>query len=768
MDERMTHLWDQQGSSCTCATIRSPISNMKKPGHGRPFQLPTSQGGVRFLPGLHKVTVVEDSILEKWAAQGPDILPILSVDPEDQAIENSIITACGEEHRRRWMYELGAELQAVPTEEIDNFRDRAWLRELKKAYQNGSLAKPMGSEAFPIEASALVPAELAAPVDSEPSSPSQSSPPSQLAPTSVFRRGLPFPSARCVRQRCQESMTEPVEAELSKIEQALDGGGEDNISDVLYCDSMFVGLEDPASITATLVEWLSAIVEDSRAHYEIAGDTEYGARHTAPLAWHAAVQRVADARGYNPECFSLLLDSNVSWCENPETTLTHEERVRSYVSPPQACNIGMPASHRKTDQEQCVSAMLFEAEGPPDAWREGQVLMTDGTKKGTENLLLRLREGMLSWSESANTVLVPGYSDKDSGISYFTKQRLCQWTQSEAISTSTGHGQTILLAHSYKFGCRMLGQNEVAEGIMRPTAQCLQKRLAYGCVPEHWLPNDAAAHWPMLASNALLQGVHGYLVKHALPARARNALDEFALAVYDAVAAGVASFLQSSHGRSCSKDFRVKLMFYRSDLLRQTNIVMRIAQGITREAVDSEGLLRSLSSVDEIVCALWRLRRQWHLHHALYKYFEAHPMVQDERPAGAAPRANVEPALDNSARLRAAILTACSASNVFSITEVRKKLKPLRHPAFNTEDGSTLAQKLLAAFGQLAEIGLLKIVAAPQEVAGRSDGKWNTKTAVVKWNISQDYYAKTALSSHEEAAAEMRRALCVSVEHFPS
>ena len=78
----------------------------------------------------------------------------------------------------------------------------------------------------------------------------------------------------------------------------------------------------------------------------------------------------------------------------------------------------MPASHRKTDQERFVTSLLFGTEGVPVSWTNGEVLMSDGTKKGTENLLLNAREALLSSSEAANTVYVPGHSDKDAGIAH--------------------------------------------------------------------------------------------------------------------------------------------------------------------------------------------------------------------------------------------------------------------------------------------------------------------------------------------------------------
>ena len=464
------------------------------------------------------------------------------------------------------------------------------------------------------------------------------------------RQQLEFPCAREKRRRCQADMAEPVTPIVSKLhEMAVAGSLAQGSSDVLFCDSMFHGLENPAAITNTVISWLQKIVADDR-------DLDYDPRNANPVPWHAAVQRVADNRGYHYEAFSVLLDSNISFLEHHETVLTHDEYVRSWVSPPQSCNIGMPASHRKTDQEQFVTNLLFHTEGAPQSWIDGEVLMSDGTKKGTENLLAFQREALLSSSETANTIYVAGHSDKDCGIAYLSKQRVCQWTQAEAISTSIGQGQAVLLAHSYKFGCRMLGQNEVAQDVMKPTAQCLQKRLAFGCVPEHWQPDENDALLPAQESLALIQKVHDYLSKYALPQKVLGQLNGYALGVYDAAAQGVSLFLRSQEGRACSKPFRVKLMFYRSDLLRQCFIVHRVVQGILSEAHSCGRPLPATAGIESVICALWRVRRQWQMHCALCRFLAAAP--PSEGDALEQPRRPLrdEPELSHDQILQAALL----------------------------------------------------------------------------------------------------------------
>lgn len=64
--------------------------------------------------------------------------------------------------------------------------------------------------------------------------------------------------------------------------------------------------------------------------------------------------------------------------------------------------------------------------------------MADATKKGTETMLGNFRRCLLSSSEAANTIYVEGHSDAKSGINFFSKTRLCEWTLDESLATATG------------------------------------------------------------------------------------------------------------------------------------------------------------------------------------------------------------------------------------------------------------------------------------------------------------------------------------------
>ena len=77
-------------------------------------------------------------IIQKWQANGGLTLAIISMTPTDLAIDNSIRTLCAEKKRREFLLEMAQGLQHVADEIIGMFKDRHFLRALKKYYrENG-------------------------------------------------------------------------------------------------------------------------------------------------------------------------------------------------------------------------------------------------------------------------------------------------------------------------------------------------------------------------------------------------------------------------------------------------------------------------------------------------------------------------------------------------------------------------------------------------------------------------------------------------------
>ena len=103
------------------------------------------------------------------------------------------------------------------------------------------------------------------------------------------------------------------------------------------------------------------------------------------------------------------MDANISFCEHHETGITHDIAIKHRISPPQSCLICAPASSRKSDQEAAATELLLGAEGAPVPWSERQILLSGGTKKGCENLLLNLREALNTSAEACNAIFVPGF-----------------------------------------------------------------------------------------------------------------------------------------------------------------------------------------------------------------------------------------------------------------------------------------------------------------------------------------------------------------------
>lgn len=118
-------------------------------------------------------------------------------------------------------------------------------------------------------------------------------------------------------------------------------------------------------------------------------------------------------------------------------------------------------------------------------------------------------------AEAANTVEINGFSDLRSGTHFVSRKRLLTWTQSESQATATGTGQTPLVANSYLFACRLLGQREVVETFMNPTAQALQKRFDITFVPEDFYPDSGSESLPTDASMSLIKEYHTWMFEQA-------------------------------------------------------------------------------------------------------------------------------------------------------------------------------------------------------------------------------------------------------------
>eukprot|EP00969_Alexandrium_andersonii_P173150 7654173-Alexandrium_andersonii.AAC.1 len=80
---------------------------------------------------------------------------------------------------------------------------------------------------------------------------------------------------------------------------------------------------------------------------------------------------------------------------------------------------------------------------------------------------------------------------------------------------------------------------------MTPTAQALQKRMAFACHEDGFEPDALAGLLQDTQSQAALRGLHAWLVTRALPCAVTLTLDEYALAFYNVVAEGVQAFLRS-------------------------------------------------------------------------------------------------------------------------------------------------------------------------------------------------------------------------------
>lgn len=131
---------------------------------------------------------------------------------------------------------------------------------------------------------------------------------------------------------------------------------------------------------------MKKITTDIRSYQDVAGSIEVDLRKSNPLPWLEAVQRLSDLNGYHCETMLLLLQTNLSFLEHEQTTVTHTKAVKSQVSCAQTCCCGLPPSSRKSDMVETTDQLIVKANDQLE-----RTLITDATKKGLENLLLNER-----------------------------------------------------------------------------------------------------------------------------------------------------------------------------------------------------------------------------------------------------------------------------------------------------------------------------------------------------------------------------------------
>lgn len=139
-----------------------------------------------------------------------------------------------------------------------------------------------------------------------------------------------------------------------------------------------------------------------------------------------------------------------------------------------------------------------------------------------------------------------------SGIHYFSKQRLCQYTQSEQISTTTGAGQCVLESLGYSFGSRLLGQHAMCAKALQPDQQGFHKRYFVAAAPCSWQPSTEAETLPNDMSKQLIQAVHEYMA-NAGKEKQVILLDGHALTVFRHIGRVIESWLQTNN---CSAFFK--------------------------------------------------------------------------------------------------------------------------------------------------------------------------------------------------------------------
>lgn len=72
---------------------------------------------------------------------------------------------------------------------------------------------------------------------------------------------------------------DPTRAAVSALQAA---GTEEELSQALFPDSVFQGLQSSGELEGTVISWLEDIYQDTRTHLEIAADVQFDARNLTP------------------------------------------------------------------------------------------------------------------------------------------------------------------------------------------------------------------------------------------------------------------------------------------------------------------------------------------------------------------------------------------------------------------------------------------------------------------------------------------------------
>jgi hypothetical protein len=693
----------------------------------RTFRLPTSQGGVRYLaaprPIRRKATVGRQDVASPATVDdGP------ALDAGQDTVDDGAALDAGQDtvDDGGWL-DAGQDTARASADPIPIRHDDGSIH-----WQSEALAASGPSSA---SQEVLGNSQQATPPESE---------------YRNDKRLLKFSNALAKRQRLMVTDADPTPELLAKVRSD---------SDELFSLAAWKGMENETNVKATVKSWLDVIVKDERTHRELARDIHTDPRCCNPQAWHAATTRYSTVQGWYPECFQGMMDSNSGFLEHHETSLTHRVDVDHRVTPNKAVAMGMPPSARKTSLVEFSDNAVLDAEG--SGLREQGCMVAEATKKGTETMLYVNKRALHSSGELANVVHVEGFSDAKSGSHFFSKTSLCTWVLAETIASATGTGQTLLAAATYSFASRLLGQNAVVEAFLAPQEQGLHKRYHANFVPDDWVPEAGSESLPCDDSKALIQDFHRWLALNVMPFRKLITLDGFALSVYDAAWCAVTEWL--GEHPAVDKYWKIKLLFFRSDLLREARCVMRLCQHLTPGAPAVHGSsLRCQMNVEETIVGLWRWRRQVHVHHALYRYManvkkalpSSTPSLTDLLSRGGANGCGSgapQLPMSNDHVMQRAILQDSETVGVISCAGLRVKFKNRKQIAFQ----GNLAEKIVAAVQQLVSVGLLQVVpesvetspaegdvAAPLAVAegaGSSTGSQASQAA-----------PETALSSHSK------------------
>ena len=154
-------------------------------------------------------------------------------------------------------------------------------------------------------------------------------------------------------------------------------------------------------LTSKVLDKLRALRKDKRTHRDLVAELENSLHKQYPSPYASAIETIALAQGWNPECLQACLMCNTAFLENHKTSLSLDAFSTHSVSPNIPVFIAAMSSARKSSLIHYTNQTLL-AGNPhaPPCFLCKDIYFNDATLKGIRNCLVKHSRCSLSSDEA--------------------------------------------------------------------------------------------------------------------------------------------------------------------------------------------------------------------------------------------------------------------------------------------------------------------------------------------------------------------------------